>query len=76
MHIHAQSIVELGRKVVLVCRGSEQHVAITTSITISNPLFFMFDAIEMIALIVHAWSYRNNGTSFGISLRRPRSVTS
>ena len=39
VHIHAQSIVELGRKVVLVCRGSEQHVAITTSITISNPLF-------------------------------------
>ena len=37
MHIHAQSIVELDDKVDLVCSGSDLHVAITTSITISIP---------------------------------------
>ena len=36
--IHAQSIVELDRKVVRVLSGSVQHVAITTSITISIAL--------------------------------------
>ena len=41
-----------------------------------EPTLRMFDAIEMIVLIVCVWSYRNNGTSFGISLRRPRIVTS
>ena len=35
--MHAQSIVELNRKTGLVCSGSDQHVAITTSITISIP---------------------------------------
>ena len=45
------------------------------SLTAPITTVFMFDAIEMITLIVHAWSYRNNGTSYGISLRRPRSVT-
>ena len=35
MHIHAQTQVELDRKAVRVFSGSDQHVAITTSITIS-----------------------------------------
>ena len=33
MHIHAQSLVELNRKASYVCNGSDQHAAITTSIT-------------------------------------------
>ena len=37
MHIHAQTTVERDRKAVLVLRGSDQHVAITTSITTSSP---------------------------------------
>ena len=37
MHIHAQTTVELDRKEVLVLRGSDQHVAIATSITTSSP---------------------------------------
>ena len=34
--MHAQSTVELDRKVVLVFGGYDQHVAITTSITTSS----------------------------------------
>ena len=33
MHIHAQTQVELDRKAVRVFNGSDQHVAITISIT-------------------------------------------
>ena len=76
MHIHAQSAVELDRKVVLVFSGSDQHVAITISITISIPRFIMFDAIEMFVLIMFVWSYRDKGTKYGISLRRLRIVSS
>ena len=77
MHVHAQSTVELDRNVVLVLSGSDQHVAITTSITTSSPLFsIMFDAIEMTVLIMFVWSYRDNGTRLDISLRRPRTVSS
>ena len=39
MHIHAQSIVELDRKEVLVFSGSEEHAAITISITTASPIF-------------------------------------
>ena len=35
MHIHAQTTVELDREEVRVLSGSDQHVAITTSITTS-----------------------------------------
>ena len=35
MHINAQTQVELDRKAVCVFSGSDQHVAITTSLTIS-----------------------------------------
>ena len=35
MHIHAQTQVELDRKAFSVLGASDQHVAITTSITIS-----------------------------------------
>ena len=35
MHINAQTQVDLDRKAVCAFRGSDQHVAITTSITIS-----------------------------------------
>ena len=35
MHIHAQSIVDLDRKVDRMLSGSDQHVAITNSITTS-----------------------------------------
>ena len=76
MHIHAQSTVELDRNVVLVLSGYDQHVAITTSITTSSPRFIMVDAIEMTVLIMFVWSYRDNGTRLGISLRRPRTVSS
>ena len=35
MHIHAQTVAERDRQVVLVFRGSDEHVAITTSLTFS-----------------------------------------
>ena len=42
VHIQAQTIVELDCIVDLVFRGSDQHVAITTSITNSIALSIMF----------------------------------
>ena len=42
MHIHAQMTVELVRLVDLVVRGSDQHVAITTSIANSIVLSIIF----------------------------------
>ena len=51
MHIHAQSQVELDCTVVRMGSGSDQHAAITTSITIpinmSTPPSSMFGAIGM-----------------------------
>ena len=47
MHIHAQSQVELDRTVVRVVSGSDQHVAITTSINTSTLPPSMSGAIGM-----------------------------
>ena len=50
MHIHAQTTVELDREEVRVFSGSDQHVAITTSITTSSTI---------VILLVHVRSYHN-----------------
>ena len=47
MHLNAQTIVELDRKVVHSFSGSDQHVAIATSITNVYPPSSMFEAIRM-----------------------------
>ena len=52
MHINAQSMVALTRKVVRVWSESDQHVAITISITTSITLSAVFGAIEMKVLLV------------------------
>ena len=41
VHIHAQTTVELDRKEVRVCSGSDQHVAITTSIATSSTIVIL-----------------------------------
>ena len=77
MYMHR---VELDRQIALVFSGSDQHAAITTSITTSSAFqrtsLNMLDAIEMTVLTMFVWSYRDEGTTFGRSLPRPRSVSS
>ena len=42
VHIHAQTQMEVDRKAVRVLSGSDQHVAITNSITISITIAILF----------------------------------
>jgi len=64
--------VELGLKVVLALSGSDEHAAITTSDTTSSiALPFrsrLFEAIAMAFVIMLVWSYRDDGTIFGMSI--------
>ena len=55
MHLHAQTQVELNRKVVGMLSGSDQHVAITISITTSNTIS---------DLLVYVLSYRDEDHDF------------
>ena len=58
MHIHAQKIVELVRQGVLVLSGSDQHVAITTSTTISITTLIATSIVVGVAPL-YVWSYRD-----------------
>ena len=54
MHIHAQTQVERDRKAVRMFRGSDQHVAIATSITTS-----IATSLVIAILFEHVSSYRD-----------------